>query len=518
MPAREWVPELPAQGGAKFGLLVQEIRGAVRSGVLPAGARMPAVRDLAWRLGVTPGTVARAYQIAAREGLIDSHVGRGSFVRAAPAATPSLQPLLTERDGRAGLPDGPVDLRLPQLPDVGQVEALRAAMAAAAGGLDDRLLRYPGPDEDAPCRAAMLAHLAERPLGPVDPDDLVLTLGGQNGLALALLLLTQSALARPVILAEALGYPGLRRVATMTRAALWPMAMDREGVRPEALDAAARDSGARIVCLTPSAHSPTASTMSLARREAIAAVARRRDLQIIEDDCLCPTPLPDAPPATATLRALVPERVWHVSSLSKTISPALRAGALICPPGAGRAGRLAAQHLMFGLPATLTGVIEHLARAGDLARLAGRVAAVHADRVALAVETLAGVDLGWQPGLPFMWLRLPPGWTSAGFAAQAGARGVLLRTEDDFALAETRRALAGGTLAGGALAGGGLGADAPSPCERRQDGRAHDGQEEEGRRQGVRIALDCQAPRARLAEGLRLLRDLHDRPCDRLVI
>ncbi|HRO13976.1 MAG TPA: GntR family transcriptional regulator, partial [Paracoccus sp. (in: a-proteobacteria)] len=106
------------------------IRHAVREGELPAGARLPAVRDLAWRLKVTPGTVARAYQLAARDGLIDSHVGRGSFVRG--TADPALQPMLTVRSADALRDDGPVDLRLPQLPDVGQVAAIRAAMHAVA--------------------------------------------------------------------------------------------------------------------------------------------------------------------------------------------------------------------------------------------------------------------------------------------------------------------------------------------------------------------------------------------------
>ena len=49
-------------------------------GELKPGERLPTHRDLAYRLGVTVGTVTRAYAEAQRRGLIEGHVGRGSFL------------------------------------------------------------------------------------------------------------------------------------------------------------------------------------------------------------------------------------------------------------------------------------------------------------------------------------------------------------------------------------------------------------------------------------------------------
>ncbi len=82
MPDTIWLPELDRFEGPKYLALTHALRDAVRSGALGKGDRLPPVRDLAWRLGMTPGTVARAYQIVTQEGLLEAVVGRGTFVAA----------------------------------------------------------------------------------------------------------------------------------------------------------------------------------------------------------------------------------------------------------------------------------------------------------------------------------------------------------------------------------------------------------------------------------------------------
>ncbi len=84
--------------------------------------------------------------------------------------------------------------------------------------------------------------------------------------------------------------------------------------------------------------------MSRGRMSQIVSIAQRHNLHIIEDECY-PATLSDAP----SLRALAPERVWYMGSLSKTLSAALRFGYVVCPTGLGDAGRLTAQHSYFAL-------------------------------------------------------------------------------------------------------------------------------------------------------------------------
>jgi DNA-binding transcriptional MocR family regulator len=173
--------------------------------------------------------------------------------------------------------------------------------------------------------------------------------------------------------------------------------------------------------------------MPIARRQQIAEIARRYDLQVLEDDCYSVAES-DIP----SLRALAPERVWLVGSVSKTLSAALRFGYVICPSGMGEAGRLTAQHGFFALSRPVVDLMLHLFRSGAAAEIRTRVQAEFAQRQRLLVNHLGAFDLGWQPGLPFVWLRLPLGWRASTFIRTAEARGVLVRSADEYALVHGR--------------------------------------------------------------------------------
>lgn len=482
----DWALQLASGPGPKFRQVVQTIRAAVRSGRLMPGQRLPAVRDLAVRLGVTPGVVARAYQVAAQEGVIVSHVGRGSFVSPPGRATPDLEPMLSGTDTLRAIEMGTLDLRLPKVADVGQVQLLDRALVQAQDVMGD-MLRYPGLQDDGDCRTAMAGFLSGDRLGRVQADDLVMTLGGQNGMMMILSLLLQAnPAARPAVMTEALSYTGLVHAARMARAELIPIAMDTEGALPDALDRAARETGARVICLTPSAQNPTAACMSEGRRLAILRVAARYDLQIVEDDCLTPGSVwldQQAEPPAPTLRRMAPDRVWHLSSLAKTFSPALRTGAIVCPTGKGMAGRLAAQHMLYGLPATHIALIQMLAASPELVQMTTAVTARHAATVVQMHDLLtrpggpqdgpaiAADAVQCRAGVPFIWLRTPEGALAETLSQAAKAAGVVLRTTREFAV--TPRAAA--IVTGG---------------------------------EGVRLAVDCNASPEHLAAGVAVLRNL----------
>lgn len=64
-----------------------QVRDAVRSGELAAGAKLPTVRRLADDLGLAVNTVARAYRELEGDGVIETRGRNGSFVRAQGDAT-----------------------------------------------------------------------------------------------------------------------------------------------------------------------------------------------------------------------------------------------------------------------------------------------------------------------------------------------------------------------------------------------------------------------------------------------
>lgn len=423
-----WIPDLTQSTGPKFLALSRALRDAIRAGSLVPGMQLPPVRDLAFRLGVTPGTVARAYQLAVQEGMLAATVGRGTFVAATQPRLGPTQALFTDRPR---LPGNAVDLRAPLLPDVGQTAAIGEAMAGIAHEMKADWLDYPGQQDELPLRAAVCDWIGMREIGPFGPDDIALTNGGQNAIALILLCCLRGD--RPVVLTEELAYPGFRHAARLARAEVVGVDLDAEGIIPEALEIACRRHGAQVLCLTVEAQNPTAARMGPVRRAQIAEIARKYDLQIIEDDCYS-VPATEFP----ALRALAPERCWFVGSWSKTVSAALRFGYVVCPVGMGSTGRLTAQHSFFALSRLLSEVVLHMLQSGQADRLRADVQKELGQRTQLMVNTLGTQDLGWQKGLPFLWLPLPSGWRTSSFARAAEADGVLVRSADEYSLIHGR--------------------------------------------------------------------------------
>lgn len=424
-----FTPDLSQFPGPKYLALSRALRDAIRNGDLPANSQLPTVRDLAWRLHLTPGTVARAYQLATQEGLLAATVGRGTFVAAQSPRLGPTQPLYAERvtGGATGL----VDLRAPQVPEMGQADAFRSALTAMSMTTGQGWLDYTSQSGEAPLRAEIVAWMGDRILGQIGPDDVALTHGGQNAIHLIFDCCLRGE--RPVVLIEDLAYPGFRYAARAARAEVVPVEIDACGIVPEALEAACQRHGAQVLCLTTEAQNPTTGRMPLARRQAIAEISRRYDLQVLEDDCysIAESEIP-------SLRALAPERVWLVGSVSKTLSAAMRFGYVICPSGMGEAGRLTAQHGFFALSRPVVDIMLHLFRSGVAKEIRTRVQAEFAERQRLLVNHLGAFDLGWQPGLPFVWLRLPLGWRASTFIRTAEARGVLVRSADEYAVLHGR--------------------------------------------------------------------------------
>jgi DNA-binding transcriptional MocR family regulator len=423
-----WVPQVDAAIKPKYKAVVQAIRDAVGNGRLAQGDKLPPVRDLGWKLGMTPGTVARAYTVLTDEGVLVAEVGRGTFVAGPAALEPPLN--LMEMDVIEHLTGGDnfdVNLFSPHLPNAGQTQLIRSLMAQIAQDPPSGLMHYPSRRGARAAREAMAHWLRDIDLGPVVQSDIVLSHGGQN----AIMLIFQAILKgrRPVILVEELCYPGFRRAATALRADVVAVAMDGDGLCPQALAAAAeRYPEAQIICTSPEVHSPTCGFSPLTRRREIVEVARRFDLQIVEDDCYR-----IGAAAAPAYRNLAPERGWYLTSLSKSITPALRLGCAVGPGEMNPALHRAAEHGFFGLATPITDLAAALLAHPQLDAVMARTRDAVGDYVKVAVNTLGSYDLHWRADVPFVWLNLPEGWRAGAFCRAAETRGVRVRAAEEFA-------------------------------------------------------------------------------------
>jgi DNA-binding transcriptional MocR family regulator len=416
-----WLPDLAPWPGPRYAALADAIAQDIAAGTLPAGVRLPPQRDLAYRLGVTVGTIGRAYAIAAQRGLVSGEVGRGTYVR--PRSAPSGR---TDRLGDGD--DALITLTVNAPPDPSYRALLGQGLgeiSARAGALDE-LLSYTPKRGFADHRAAAAAWIGRVGLA-VAPEQIVITGGAHQAIVAAF-----AALARPgdSILVEALTYAGVCHIAERLGLRLQGLAIDEEGLRPDALEEAAQSGRARLLFVNPTAHNPTTATMSQGRREAIVALARRHDLILIEDDVYGQLPDERPPP----LAALAPERTVHISSASKSVAPGLRLGILASP--AALQQRIAeAQHDLFlTCPPLMAELFRHWLASGVADRLAKQQRLEAAARQALARDLLGAYRYQAQPTSYHLWLPLPPPWRTAEFTALVRERGVAIDPGSSFAV------------------------------------------------------------------------------------
>lgn len=413
-----WLPTLSHRPGPKYLRIADALAEDVYAGRLAVGDRLPTHRDLAWKLGVTVGTVSRAYSEAERRGLVVGEVGRGSFVR---AGARSQATLAMPDDGGPqmidlGMNRPPVRLAEPEF----AAALTRLAQTPKLGSL----LNYEAHTGRWSHRAAGAAWIGRRGL-EVRTDTVLLTSGAEHAIAAALM-----ALADPgdTVLVEELTWSGTRALASLLRLVLKPVPMDGEGVLPDAFEAACRTSGARLFYCMPTIHNPTTAVIPAARRQALAEIARAHDITIIEDD-VYGFLAEGAPPPLA---AYAPERTIYITAASKSVAPALRVGFAALPED--RIGRFsaAARATNWMAPALLAELFARWVEDGTADLIARRIRNESAARQRLAAELLAGCACAADPNGFHLWLHLPEPWRAQDFVTAARQRGVSLSATELF--------------------------------------------------------------------------------------
>ena len=421
-----WNPKLE-DGGSRYVAIADAIASDVAGGVLAEGTRLPTHRELAEALQVTVGTVTRAYGEAKRRGLTVGEVGRGTFVR-----TRAEPEDFGWRDAaQEGAGTGVIDMSLasPWVPPDGEEGRLLAktlAKLAACRSLDE-LMYYNASSALPRHRAAAAKWLSQLGL-PVSPERIVVTSGAQHAMTVILATLLQPG---DTVMAAELTYPGLKAVVQMLGLNVRGVAMDDEGIVPDALDAMCTESPAQALYCVPTIQNPTGSTMSKARRESISEVARRHGLIIVEDEIQVVVAADERIPAIATF---APERTLHIATLSKWATFGLRIGFIAAPEHAVERIRSGVRSSVW-MPAPLTTEIAiRWITDGTAERLAQRKVEEIEARHEIVREVLGRHRIDTHPQSPHIWLHLPEPLRSDECVAQARQRGVLIAGAEAFAI------------------------------------------------------------------------------------
>jgi DNA-binding transcriptional MocR family regulator len=413
----KWMPTLAEAAGPRYLAIADALARDVASGRLKAGDRLPTHRDLAWHLGVTVGTVSRAYAEAERRGLTSGEVGRGTFVNV-PAMADQLHRWHDAPPGTIHLRSAPP---MP-CPEESAIAEVLARVAASPRAME--MMNYQ-PQRGLPEHREAGAFWLSREGFEVSAEQIAITAGAHHGVLVAL-----AAVTRPGehIVSDSLTYPGVRSLARMLGLRLDGLARDADGPLPDAFEEACRTHDVKAAYLCPNQHNPTSLTMPEARRRELAALARRYEVAIIEDDTF--GQLDGSEPAP--IAAHVPELGFYIAGVSKTVSPGLRTGYVVAPERAlGRVGSAVHSSCWMACPLTAE-IAAELIRSGVARQVAeGRKCEAEA-RSKIAREAFTGWDFDCSEGANFLWLRLPEPWRSSEFAAEAERRGVLVTPSDPF--------------------------------------------------------------------------------------
>lgn len=413
------------------GRVIEALRAEVAG--LPAGDRLPSVRELMARHRVGPATVQRAVAQLAAEGLLEPRPGRGTFVAQLPAGSveaPELSWQEIALGGRTTDTSGLAELL--SLP--------RPGVVALSTGYPDHSLQATGPLGAALARAGrrtgawdrhpfegshdLRAFFAREAGGGFTADDVVICPGGQAALAIALRALTAPG---DAILVESPTYLGLLALARETGLRIIPVPSDQDGVRPELLEHALAATRARVIALQPTFANPTGAVLAPERRATVLEAAHAAGAFIIEDDWARDLALEGAAPpplAAADLHG----HVIYVRSLTKAAAPMLRVAAAAAR-GAARArlrtARLA--HDLFvsaPLQETALELVSSAAWRTHRRRLAATLRH-RRDALIEATEQLPRSRITLQPrGGLHLWLALDSGIDDLALASQALAAGV----------------------------------------------------------------------------------------------
>ena len=414
-----WIPDRNELSPPLHVSLAEAIAQAIDAGNLKEGDKLPPHRMLADELRLSVHTVSKAYDNLRRQNLIDGQIGRGSYVLH-PAKADDQPFDIEERQ------QGTFDLSISRpVYSALHVNSMQALLRDLEKDLDPRTYLACRPNAGLPeHRRAGQTWLSQMGMS-VDEEAVILTNGVSHGMSAAL-----SALARQgdVVLTDMVAHHLLVSASAYFGLQLVGVTSDEYGILPDALEAACHEKKPKVLFLLANATNPRAYVIPEDRRRAIADIAEKHDLHIIENDAFGPI-VEGCPPPVSTL---VPQQSVYLTTLSKCTVMGLRIGYMVAPPHLFPTliGRL----MVFGwmAPPLLAEIASQWVEDGTAMELALWQREQMRERHDILREGLQGFEWTGCPTGLHVWLRLPEDWTSDHFVRYASQFNVSVAPERPF--------------------------------------------------------------------------------------
>jgi len=435
--------------------LRDQLRALVHAGDLRPGDRIPASRELATALGVHRTTVANAYAELESEGLIQGHVGRGTFIRAngnglkiSPPAPPVLdgargirwELLFADERGEevlsrltAAAPEDALSFVMARpAEEYFPVEELQTCINAVLRREAAEVLNLGPSDGYGPLKEAILEMLRAEGIAAKD-ENLLITHGCQQSLDLI-----SKAFVRPgdSVILENPTYPGSMAIFNGARARCLavPVRTHAEpgsalGMDMEALEDTLAANRVKLIVVTPDFHNPTGMSLPLTSRRKLLELAARHSVPVVEDQIYGRLYGREerAPSLKQMDRANL---VIHIDSFAKAAFPGLRVGWIVAPAAAIERLRVVKQNTDLHTDQLAQASLAEFLRRGHFHRHVAKMRKVYAVRLAALDEALRkhmpeGTRWTKPEGGMCLWLELPAGFDASELLIHAKERGVL---------------------------------------------------------------------------------------------
>jgi GntR family transcriptional regulator/MocR family aminotransferase len=439
--------------------LVTQVREMIARGALKSGDRLPANRELARSLNVNRNTVTTAYSELEADGLIQSHVGRGTFIaslapriKTEPITRTEPSPMVwsalmttNQRDRwlngllRSDQPPGTISLAhgLPQA-DLFPLDDFRRSV--------DRVLRKEGrellqlgltggyrPLQQYLCLQMELSGIKAA------PDEILITNGCQQSLDLLRRVFVEPG---DEVAIENPTYPGAISVFCGNNARYVSVPVREAGMDLDALEDILSQRRPKLIYTIPTFHNPTGARMDIESRRRLLDLATRHRVPIIEDDIY--SELHYDGPTLPSLKAMDEHGVViSINSFSKVGFPGLRVGWIVAPRVVNEQLNIAKQNADLHASMLTQAAIFEFSRRGLLAKHVKRVRRAYAERrdaMLDALERYFPADTQWNKpaGGMAVWVRLPEQLNSTEVLHRAAERGVVFSPGDHFYSAAPR--------------------------------------------------------------------------------
>ncbi|MGW5636367.1 aminotransferase-like domain-containing protein [Streptomyces sp. NPDC003832] len=299
-------------------------------------------------------------------------------------------------------------------PELFDAAGIAAAYQAVLTGTPAQALQYSTTEGEPRLRAALAARTTARGLA-TDADDILVTTGSQQALSLL-----ATALLEPgdTVLVENPCYLAALQAFAFTGARVLPVPGDADGVDPAALEELVVGERPKLLYTVPTFQNPTGRTMPAARRAAVASVAARHGLWIVEDDPYGELRFEGERVPWIAAHPGAEDRTVLLGSFSKVMAPGLRLGWLRAPQELRRACAVAKQAADLHTPTVNQLAAARYLADQDLDAHVSRVARVYGERRDAMLAGLAdalpdGSTWNRPEGGMFLWARLPDSYDTA---------------------------------------------------------------------------------------------------------